>query len=181
MQEHDPHKNKILPPGLIKKQKDGTCIPRKSSSSTGRNLKQDRANKSDGEVAADTPETTDAAFKLICSPVCGWSDSLFVCTSRTMSVNLTGRSWLIHLNKPPLPPGLVERTPLPPLTVMEARHAANHVKLSVISTDADYNLIIFLIIYSFKKLSLWIGEISSLAPVLLSTFSVSWINFFFFS
>lgn len=39
----------------------------------GRNLKQDRANKSDGEVAAETPWTTDAAFKLMCSPVCGWS------------------------------------------------------------------------------------------------------------
>lgn len=147
---------------------------------TGRNLKQDRANKSDREVAADTPETTDAASKLVCSPVCGWSGSLFVCTSRTMTVNLTGRSWLIHLNKPPLPPGLDERTPPPP-TVMEARHAANHVKPSVISTDTDYNLTIVLIIFSYKKLSFWIGEISSLAPVLPSTFSVSWINFFFFS
>lgn len=90
MQEHDPHNNKILPSVFIKKQMDGTCIPRKSSSLTGRNLKQDRANKRDREVAVGTPETT--AFKLICSPVCSWSDSPLVRTSRTMTVNLTGRS-----------------------------------------------------------------------------------------
>lgn len=63
---------------------------------------------------------------------------------------------------------------------MEARHAVNHVTPSVISTDTDYNLIIVLIIFSFKKLSLRIGEISSSAPVSPSTFPVSWINFFFF-
>lgn len=35
---------------------------------------------------------------------------------------------------------------------MEAQHAANHVKPSVISTDTDYNLTIAQIIFSFKKL-----------------------------
>lgn len=63
MQERDPHKNKLLPSGFIKKQTGGTCVPRKSSSLMGRNLRQDRGKKSDGEVAADTPETTAAAFK----------------------------------------------------------------------------------------------------------------------